>query len=182
MKYKLNEIFYSIQGEGRYTGYPAIFIRFSGCNLNCEFCDTDHSFLYELDEDEILDTLDIYKCKRVILTGGEPSLQLTTKLLKKLKDKDYVVHIETNGTQSLNDFERYLDWITVSPKYRIVVNRVDELKLVFQNQNLDEYKIIKGLKYLQPESMKNISETIQKVKENPEWNLSIQTQKLLKIR
>ena len=95
---KINEIFYSIQGEGYYTGVPAIFIRFSGCNLNCEFCDTDHSLGKIMSDEEILDIIRKFPAKHVVLTGGEPSMQLDDCFLSLLKAQGFYLQIETNGT------------------------------------------------------------------------------------
>ncbi len=91
---RINEIFYSIQGEGRYTGCPAVFVRFSGCNLQCPFCDTDFKAHKEMTEDEICAYVNRIKgeCKHVIFTGGEPTLQLTHSLCEKLV-VDYIAKI-----------------------------------------------------------------------------------------
>ena len=78
---KINEIFYSLQGEGHWTGTPAIFIRFAGCNLRCDFCDTNHESGEEYDTEELIKELSQYPAKRVILTGGEPGLQVNDELI-----------------------------------------------------------------------------------------------------
>ena len=70
---KVNEIFYSLQGEGRYTGTPAVFVRFSGCNLACDFCDTTHQSGTEMSEDEIIENICRFPAGHVVLTGGEPT-------------------------------------------------------------------------------------------------------------
>lgn len=80
---KINEIFYSLQGEGRYAGTPAVFVRFSGCNLRCGFCDTSHDSGVDMTCEEIVDHIERYPAKRVILTGGEPTLQITASLDRK---------------------------------------------------------------------------------------------------
>jgi len=177
---KINEIFYSVQGEGFHTGTAAIFIRFSGCNLRCDFCDTDHSFKREMTQKEILKEIAQYQCKFVVLTGGEPSLQLTQEFITLLQENNYYVAIESNGTKELPN----ADWITISPKEQWVVKKGDELKLVYDGQNLEE--IIKGTEFrhhfLQPKSMLNTEAVLEQVKKNPLWRISTQMQNLWHIR
>lgn len=185
-KYVLNEIFYSLQGEGRWTGYPAIFIRFSGCTLKCHFCDTDHSPKIELNCGELVRHIRRWqRCTRVVLTGGEPLLQVDANLLYELHSCGYRIHIETNGTIDYIPGLALIRWLTVSPKENWVLKTGDELKVVYTGQDLDQYMGI-GINFkhyfLQPCSMANIDETRKAVLENPQWNLSLQTQKVLKIR
>lgn len=186
MKYRITEIFYSIQGEGRYTGYPAIFIRFAGCNLNCDFCDTNYSVNYQLTANEILSEVEQYPCKLIVLTGGEPTIQLNEKLLSLLLSRDFSLHLETNGTIQLNKLRKYLKWVTVSPKQDWIQREGNELKVVYEGQNLEQYNDSRfDYYYLQPcerNGKYNFDETIKAVKESDKWKLSIQTQKLLKIR
>ncbi len=186
---KFNEIFYSIQGEGFWTGTPAIFLRFAGCNLNCDFCDTDFSHKFDMDINAILKEMQRYKSNHIILTGGEPSLQLEinkkgySENIRILRKNGYYIHIETNGTRELPN---NLNWITVSPKKNCIVKKGNELKIIYQGQNLEKYNdMIFDYYYLQPLEKKgkyNFQETIKKIKDNPKWKLSIQTQKLLKIK
>lgn len=100
---KVQEIFKTIQGEGPYVGYPAIFIRLGGCNLACNFCDTEFESFREINLNEILATIDKYSSYNtiqylVVITGGEPFRQPIEKLCEKLIEKKYLVQIETNGT------------------------------------------------------------------------------------
>jgi 7-carboxy-7-deazaguanine synthase len=98
---KINEIFYSIQGEGIWTGRPNIFIRTTGCNLRCTYCDTTYAYNdgTEMSIDKILHKIKKYNCKNICLTGGEPLLQDEVfKLLEALIKKNYRVLIETNGS------------------------------------------------------------------------------------
>ena len=81
---RINEIFYSLQGEGRHTGTPAVFVRFAGCNLKCSFCDTDHSRSVEMTEEEIVEEVRQFPARFVVITGGEPSMQVTASLIEKL--------------------------------------------------------------------------------------------------
>lgn len=128
---KVNEIFYSIQGEGAWIGAPAVFIRLAGCNLNCSFCDTKYSTFTEMKPKEILTTLDKYCCNKVIITGGEPTMQNLTPLARELKGNGYKIHIETNG-EGKYPIPEEISWVTCSPKNtHIPLNsKVDEIKLL----------------------------------------------------
>ena len=98
---KVNEIFYSIQGEGLLVGEPNIFLRFAGCNLRCSFCDTKYAYKQgtEMKIPEILDEIKKFACSNICLTGGEPLLQKdTTKLIESLLQKNYKICLETNGS------------------------------------------------------------------------------------
>lgn len=193
MFYRVNEIFYSIQGEGYNVGRPAIFIRFSGCNLKCSFCDTHVGEFKELSINQIVNSIEQYHCYFVVLTGGEPLIQINQELVETLIQNGYSVAIETNGI--LLDRDKRSDllkdcWITVSPKNKETVRRLssehvtmDEIKVVNEGQDLKPYESIDAKHYyLQPCSCMNTEESIQKVKENPKWRLSLQTQKMVNIR
>lgn len=196
MKYKINEIFYSIQGEGILTGTPVWFIRFSGCNLKCSWCDTQHKKHALLTEEEIVAILHQNNCKNIVITGGEPSIQKDLfQLVYNLKHKYLfnTINIETNGTGHLLDVEPYV-WITCSPKreanYQIRCNP-NEIKLVIDKDfNLEIMKKIeeeyqdKCHLYLQPEGnkKKTIKTCIELVKNNPKWKLSLQIHKIVGIK
>ena len=110
---RVNDIFYSLQGEGRNTGRAAVFVRFSGCNLRCSFCDTDFSSFREMTSDEIIKEISQYPARFVVLTGGEPTLQVTAAFVNQLHEAGFEVAIETNGTLPIPE---NIDWVTVSPK------------------------------------------------------------------
>lgn len=186
---RINEIFYSLQGEGEHTGRAAVFVRFAGCNLRCDFCDTDFTSYTEMTEEEIVDAVKQYPSNVVILTGGEPTLQLTTSLLEKLSEARCIVHIETNGTHQLP--EGPIHWVTCSPKYAtLYIQRIDELKVVYQGQDMSQYDDIQAQVYsLQPcdtgdaeKNRENTQQTIDYILKHPKWKLSLQTHKILGVQ
>lgn len=188
--YHINEIFYSLQGEGTNTGTPAIFVRFSGCNLRCEFCDTDFSKHTEMTATQILDEMKKYPANFIVLTGGEPALQIDDELIDILHQNEYLIAIETNGTHPL---PKGIDWVTLSPKEgsEIVLAEADEVKVVYTGQNVERYRleIEAECYYLQPcsrmkegERVDNLKEVIDYCLKNPHWSLSLQTHKLINIQ
>lgn len=141
MKYPIVEIFTSVQGEGLFIGCATAFIRFSGCNLQCHFCDTDHTVKEELTVEEIVDKCNV---AMVTITGGEPGLHNLAPLLEALAAEGKFVTIETNGTYPMRaQYGNLLNWVTCSPKadagYQIVEGCIpDELKYVVdENFNLE---------------------------------------------
>lgn len=187
-KYKLVEIFYSIQGEGIRVGTPNIFIRFSTCNLSCDFCDTPYNDInLELDKNEIIDYIEKFPCKNIILTGGEPTLQIDDDLLLSLKDKGYYLAIESNGIKEVNSL---IDYICISPKSKKFKQLTgDELKYVIKKgesipEKVGEFKnylISPEMNYNSP-NMDNLNYCVDMVKDNTEWRLSIQSHKFMNIR
>lgn len=113
IKYPIAETFYSLQGEGTWTGAPAFFIRLAGCNLKCEFCDTDYKEKDQMTPDDLIALALKHPARRVVITGGEPTLYDLTPLVIALRAKEFKVHLETNGIKSL---PTYFDWVAVSPK------------------------------------------------------------------
>jgi organic radical activating enzyme len=192
-KLRVNEVFYSLQGEGARKGSANIFVRFAHCNMECRFCDTEFESFRELSVEELLEECSRFRCKNIIFTGGEPLLQLTTRIVKALKSSGYYLGIETNGTIVP---PQGLDWITVSPKvaehvlaktFRRV--HVNELKYVRnKSQGIPRPTVKADLYYISPEfdgdypDIDNIRHCIGLVMENPRWRLSLQEHKLLKIR
>ena len=208
--FQVKEIYYTLQGEGARTGRPALFCRFTGCNLwtgrekdrekaVCNFCDTDFvgvdgpgggKFNHSK---ELLAA--ISNCwpkdleqKYVVLTGGEPALQINQDFIEGLHDIGFEVAIETNGTLPIPS---NIDWVTVSPKSNSVlkVESGDELKLVFPQEGVNPRKFqnlpFKNF-FLQPldgeERTINTQKTLQYCLENPLWNLSLQSHKYIGIR
>lgn len=196
--YRVNEIFYSLQGEGFHTGTPAVFVRFAGCNLRCPFCDTDFDDYTLMTGSQIVDAVAGYPAQHVIFTGGEPTLQLTGTLCEALHKKNYCLHVETNGTRAVIPsgngnpavaLRDAVDWITCSPKAgsRIELGEADELKVVVTDDNMQQLgfwrdSIPARHRYLQPCSMQNTAQTIDYIMQHPDWRLSLQTHKIINIR
>lgn len=195
-QYNINEIFYSLQGEGRWAGRAAIFVRFSGCNLRCPFCDTDFTAHRRMTAEEILLEVKALNptCRFLVFTGGEPTLQLDDALVDAFHADGYYLTIETNGT---HPYPAGIDWVTLSPKDIFttggVVNitHADELKLVFDSSHpIATYDSVKvTYRYLQPcdtgEPERNrdiLSECIDYIKAHPEWQLSLQQHKIINIQ
>lgn len=213
--YIVNEIFRSIQGEGIRAGTVNVFVRFSHCNLKCSAddllagfdCDTEFSSGITHALDSLMHTIDLVDCSfditteknrtrpchRVILTGGEPSLQIDQALINELKRLNYHVAIETNGT---NELPHSIDWICVSPKsaehtLRVQDNGqlIDELKYVRHAGQGIPKPALKADHYLispafgdRAVSRANLEHCMNLVSENPEWRLSLQLHNLLKVR
>ena len=182
MAKKINEIFYSLQGEGYHTGTPAIFVRFSGCNLCCDFCDTQHEEGIMMTDEEIIAEVKKYPAVTVVLTGGEPSLWIDDDFIDRLHEAGKYVCIETNGTRVLPES---IDWVTCSPKQgtKLEITRMDEVKVVYEGQDISIYESLLAEQfYLQPCSCSNTAETVDCVMRHPKWRLSLQTHKLIDIR
>ena len=179
---KINEIFYSLQGEGYHTGTPAVFIRFSGCNLRCSFCDTQHEEGVMMTDEAIVAEVSKYPTKMVVLTGGEPSLWIDDALIDLLHEAGKYICIETNGTHLIPES---VDWVTCSPKQDAdpVLKRMNEVKVVYQGQEISIYEQLPAEHFfLQPCSCYNTVETVDCVMRHPKWRLSLQTHKLIDIR
>ena len=134
--YELVEIFESLQGEGRNTGRPCVFVRFAGCNLKCPWCDTDVTKRFSASLDELLAELGQYKAKSVILTGGEPTMQKEMpELVAALKKAGYWIGVETNGTNDA-DWLGFVDYVACSPKRGASVRLVeaDEVRVVAEDE------------------------------------------------
>ena len=179
---KINELFYSLQGEGYFTGTPSVFVRFSGCNLKCDFCDTHHDEGETMSDEAIVAAIKAFPATRVVLTGGEPSLFIDAAFIDLLHANGYFVQVETNGTRPL---PANIDWVTCSPKQGgvLALNEANELKVVFTGQNLSVFDSFRAPhRFLQPCSNKNTNETIAYILTHPQWRLSLQTHRFVGIR
>jgi 7-carboxy-7-deazaguanine synthase len=184
---QVNEIFYSIEGEGMRVGQPTTFVRLAKCNLRCRFCDTEFDRFTERSIDDIAAEVGRHPAEWVCLTGGEPLGQNIGDLCQALVDNGYRVHIETNGT--IGPDPRLYEWIehwTVSPKCFPVVDgfgRIDELKYIvgksFKEERVEEN--LAGCIYLQPESSKPeyVQRALEILKRHPRWRLSTRVHKTL---
>ena len=195
--FRINEIFHSLQGEGFNAGTPAVFVRFSGCNLRCAFCDTLHQEGKMMTLDEIAEEVNKYpNAPLLVLTGGEPSLFIDEAFVGELRSKTGKgIAIETNGTRPLPS---NLDWVTLSPKTGFnggdvepcVVTNCDELKVVYLGQDLQQYKAIRtNHRFLQPcysddeiQRVANMKACVEAVMNNMGWRLSLQIHRVLNIR
>ena len=187
---RVNEIFYSLQGEGRYTGTPAVFLRLSGCNTRCPFCDTQHFSYTEMTEEAIVEAVSHYPTRHIVITGGEPTMQLAATLCQLLHREGYFIQIETNGSLAL-PHGCDVDWITCSPKdLELRIQRIDELKVLYPNDDMQRFEAINAKeRRLQPldtgnelTTNENVKATIDYILEHPIWNLSLQTHKILNVR
>lgn len=195
--YRVNDIFYSLQGEGHNTGRAAVFIRFAGCNLRCSFCDTEFDTYREMTAEEIVASINTYPARFVVLTGGEPTLQVDEAFVDLLHQHGFEVAMESNGTRPA---PKNLDWLTVSPKISGEKWKVesgwrlpDEVKVVFDENTVPETYLpspstlsLSPILYLQPCDTGNaernaiiINRCIDYIKEHPQWRLSLQTHKLI---
>ena len=194
--YPVNEIFYSLQGEGFNTGTPSVFIRLSGCNLRCDFCDTKHQSHTMMSAPQIVDEVMHYpSAPLIVLTGGEPSMYVDEELIQSLKMTGKTIAIETNGTRPL---PAGIDWVTLSPKMTFkggdnlpcVLTSCDELKVVYTGQDLNEYDHIDAKhRFLQPcyvddyeQRQFNMKACVKAVLNNPTWRLSLQAHRFLNIK
>ena len=184
MNYSITEIFYSIQGEGYWTGTPMVFVRLAGCNLSCHFCDTDFTEKLRFSEFNILRAVEAIGdgCDRVVLTGGEPTIQDLSPLVALLHDRGYKVHMETNGQ---TDESFGVDWVTCSPKPygKVLRKTASEVKVVMgstdpeaarDNIEADHY-------WIQPMS-ENYKPATDYVLSHEGWRLSVQTHKVAELR
>lgn len=207
MTYKLNSIFTSLQGEGRNTGRPATFIRFSSCNLNCTWCDTHRTMHQELSLGELLLKVKHREKRLVVLTGGEPTIQPgLSELVCRLKGEGHVVALETNGLVAPPD-PGIFDYIACSPKadyssrYRDcqMLRKANEVRIVAQNELIASFcrnmreRITADDYYISPIDLDgkihyrralNLLSKVNKLSAGvyPPWALSIQMHKVVGIR
>jgi len=214
MSYTVKEIYYTLQGEGANTGRPAVFLRFAGCNLwtgreadrssaVCQFCDTDFVGIDGINggkyptADDLADAVSAEwpatprrqaQGPFVVITGGEPVLQLDSALIQALHAKGFEIAIETNGTI---EAPPGLDWICVSPKASasLIQTSGDELKVVYpqEGMTLESFERLDfDHFFLQPMDGPDVEQNTELATryclEHPRWRLSLQTHKLLGIR
>ncbi|MDQ2991535.1 MAG: 7-carboxy-7-deazaguanine synthase QueE [Candidatus Eremiobacteraeota bacterium] len=192
MTLQLAEIFYSVQGEGTWAGTPAVFVRLAGCNLACDFCDTDYALKFVASVDEVVARVRAEggECPMVILTGGEPLAQAATlALIESLRADGRRVHIESNGTI----FTELPDdvWLCVSPKERVdprMAKRASEAKLIVDGRVPEEHLPLftsQSIVLLQPEGNKpsNVALAVAYAKAHPKrFKISLQTHKYMGVR
>lgn len=143
MSYKLVEIFESLQGEGRNTGRPCVFVRFAGCNLACPWCDTDVRERFSMTLEELLAEIASYKAKTVVLTGGEPTLvEGAPELIAALKAAGYFIAVETNATVDA-PWLQFVDYVACSPKAefpdKIELKKANEVRVVASGESAVEF-------------------------------------------
>ena len=195
MNYPINEIFLSYQGEGFNTGRKCMFIRFSGCNLQCPYCDTEHKKNKILTIKDIIYEVRQHDCENIVITGGEPTIHDLRPLLYELKRIRKQIAIETNGTNEIGDISELLDYVAVSPKEKIGIRHADEVRVLTYHLNKDQIieigRTIRAKHYfLSPVDINgvfNILETMLLLSQvndaqEKEWFLSFQTHKLAGIR
>jgi 7-carboxy-7-deazaguanine synthase len=200
--YLINDIFYTLQGEGYWSGRAAVFVRFSRCNLwtgreedrataVCTFCDTDFTKATRMPLEELLEAVDAHPFPSgepmVVLTGGEPLLQVDADLLDGLRRFGFYIAVETNGTRPV---PAGIDWVCVSPKPApLNATRGDEIKLVYPQHNLppEQFAGFPADHYwISPMDGPNLQDNTQAALDyclkNPQWRLNLQTHKQLGIK
>jgi 7-carboxy-7-deazaguanine synthase len=200
--YRINEVFYSVQGEGVHAGRASVFLRFTGCNMKCQMeagpkspggfdCDTEFESGRAMTIDEVCAAVveEAGKCRWIIASGGEPALQLDSELVRALHDNGFQIAIETNGSVEVCP---EIDWITVSPKvaeHAIKQTVAHEVKYVRGYGQALPRTAVKAQHYLISPATNGL--TIDRravewcvglVKENPSWRLSVQMHKSWIVR
>lgn len=197
-EYCINEMFYSLQGEGARAGEPSLFIRFAGCNMGCCVathgfdCDTEFTIGNWLSADAIIEKLRGLSplCNKIVCTGGEPLLQLDLPLCIALREADYRICLETNGT--INPSDDVLDrlyWIACSPKAETILTRCNELRYVLcAGQPIPKPELSSEYRYLSPAydgnnaNKANLDWCVKLCLQNPSWKLSVQQHKSWEIK
>ena len=206
MKYPVNETFYSLKGEGRWTGHPMFFIRLSGCNVNCSWCDTPHQTFEWRDVGSLIKEAKNYPTNKIVITGGEPLIHDLSLLLSEFRKLGYSTHLETNGAIIPRPHYRF-SWIAASPKNLAfkseAIQMADEVKCLV---GIPSWKLIAifvkvhakpdAYLYLMPLAKSwqegerterdllqdNIQEAIDYCLANPRFGLCMQLHKILRIK
>ena len=210
MKYRMREIFSTVQGEGRNTGLPATFVRFAGCNLNCPWCDTRRHMKEMLSLSEIMASVRKLKNRAVVVTGGEPTMVPGLgEVLSRLKAEGYWLALETNGLKDIREIEMF-DYVAVSPKYfyrtkytvESVLKKADEVRIVAESSGMEDFcrkmreRIAATDYYISPLDengkmhYRRAFNLMQKLNSSPSmktapwppWSISIQTHKVLGVK
>lgn len=194
--YNINEIFYSIQGEGHLSGTPSIFIRFCKCNLSCSFCDTEFDAInFQFDKLELENYVkdnflkDLYFKPNIIFTGGEPTLQLNES---EVLFRDFFTCIESNGSKKIPS---WIKWICISPKIKTlnmeILNQANEIKILYGIFEIEYILELQKLRpdipfYIQPIDNgilnENLEILIDFIKKYPHFRLSLQIHKMINVR
>ncbi len=197
LKLPIVEVFHSVQGEGRWVGHSAYFIRLAGCNVGCPWCDTKVSWNAKLHPPRSVSSIVAAALEAnphcVVITGGEPLMHDLSELTRMLRAAGLAVHLETSGAYPLSG---RFDWITLSPKRNkppesAIYDFANELKVVIaESDDLDwaeqQAQLVPAttLKVLQPEwhAEQSNQMVLDYVLEQPQWRMSLQTHKYIGIR
>lgn len=208
MDYLVNETFYSLKGEGAYTGFPMFFIRLSGCNLKCHFCDTLHQTGEFQSIENLMKEVKESGTDRVVITGGEPLIHNIVPLCEALDAEDYCIHLETNGTIPIPAvLTRH--WVACSPKSDIetlnsgTITNANELKFLVGERGWFDYidKVVEkfnpiGTLYVMPVSVgghpgirgpkdiikEHVQLAVEYCLDHPRFSLCMQMHKVLGVR
>ena len=195
-KLPVMEKFYTIQGEGYYSGQPFYFIRLGGCDVGCHWCDVkeswDHNQHQFIEVDDLIKDVKEYT-SNVVITGGEPLMWDLSEFTKRFKENNIKLHLETSGAYEMSG---NWDWVCLSPKKKMlpkqeIYSKANELKVIIYNNDDFEFAIQESEKvsskcklFLQPEWSKfdiMKDKIAQFVMKNKNWNISLQIHKYLEI-
>ena len=195
-KLPVMEKFYTIQGEGYYSGQPFYFIRLGGCNVGCHWCDVkeswDHNQHQFIEVDDLIKDVKEYT-SNVVITGGEPLMWDLSEFTKRFKENNIKLHLETSGAYEMSG---NWDWVCLSPKKKMlpkqeIYSKANELKVIIYNNDDFKFAIQESEKvsskcklFLQPEWSKfdiMKDKIAQFVMKNKNWNISLQIHKYLEI-
>lgn len=209
---KLNDLFYSLQGEGHNSGRAAFFFRFPFCNLDCPWCDTEFETYQEYSIEQILKFIESAHCRFAVITGGEPAMNKEVpELIFHLRSRGFEIAMESNGQFPVPDG---VDWLTLSPKRWVSksvgesrppfwfdrYNQPSEIKFIFDKDTTEEeplhiydqwekgeffFKTQEPLFYLSPEwNAKEavIPRMVKFIRNNPTWRMSLQTHKIIDVK